>query len=325
MKFPITLQINTAPVDFPMLPSIMRHQLRFFGNLCEEILVTVETAQSKKTMWKSEEWEDNLNKIRTLCSDLQKEYPHLRINELDYSESTRAKISEFFLGHNKKLLPLKDFRGGPSYSYYYGLYSAKSKYVFHLDSDILFYGNCEGWLSEAVDILQADQSILIAAPLIGPPKYEGPMPMIHKKRYNPTGMYKQTGHGYLYKDISSRLFMVEKARLEGFCLMTRPNLDQRVKALLRNTPAYHTPERSLTVAMQKAGMHRLDFLGVDPGFWSYHCPGHRVPEFMAIIDHAIAKIEEGFFTESQRGMHNFTTPFFDALKESFSSEASKTS
>ncbi len=321
MQHPTTLQINTAPVDYRFLPQILKHQLKIFGNSCEEILLTIETQQSKKTRWRSNQWDENLQKIYELVEELQLIYPHLKPNPVDYSYQTRKKVSRYFLSSPNKLVPFKDFRGGPYYSYYYGIYSSSKKYVLHMDSDILYHGDGDSWLSEALSIIKTDRSALLVAPLIGPPVLEGKnMPIVHKKRYNPISNYDKVKNGYVYKDMSTRVFLVAKARLKNFCPITYPNFDQIMKSWIRKTSPYDTPEKSISDAMQKEGIYRIDFLGEGKGLWSIHSDFSHDQDFLKKLDHIINKIEEGFFTESQRGWHDFSHDFYDALTESFYKE-----
>ncbi len=48
MKFPVSVQINIAPVDLLLLPSILPHQLRIFSGLCEEVLLTARDENVKE-------------------------------------------------------------------------------------------------------------------------------------------------------------------------------------------------------------------------------------------------------------------------------------
>ena len=73
MQHPTTLQTNTAPVDYRFLPQILKHQLKIFGNSCEEILLTIETQQSKKTRWRSNQWDENLQNDHIRISAFLKE------------------------------------------------------------------------------------------------------------------------------------------------------------------------------------------------------------------------------------------------------------
>lgn len=327
MQHPITLQINTAPVDYPFLLGILKHQLKFFGASCAEIILTLETRQSKRTRWKSEDWDANLEKIYELVDELKKEYPQLQLSPIDYSDEARKNVTDYFIKQKKKdrIMPFKDFRGGPYYSYYYGLYSASQKYIFHMDSDMLFHGDGEAWLDQAMKIAQEDEKALLIAPLIGPPVEKNtPMPIVHPKRYNPIAGYDGAKNAYIYKDMSTRMFLVEKERLKNFCPITYPHFDQIMKSWIRKTSPYHTPERSISESMQENGLYRVDFLGDGKGLWSLHPQISRDGHFSKMLDHIIRKIEEGFFTESQRGWHDFSRNFYDALKESFSKENSST-
>jgi len=317
MNFPISLQINVAPVDMAFLEPILRHQLSYFANLCEEVVLTLETQKAKNSRWSSSDWDSNLVRVEKLYNQLKKLYPNLTLSKIDYSEEVRREVSDFFLT-NGQLLPLKDFRGGPYYSYYFGIFSCKSKYVLHMDSDLIFHGDPKLWLDEALEVLQKDNSAFLCSPLVGPPMLEGqPIPTDNRKKYNPTGTYGEQSHSFTYKDISTRIFLIEKEQLNGFAIMTRPHLDQWIKAIWRKIPAYHTPENSLSEALQKNGMYRVDFLGRGSGLWSYHPPRKKSEEFLEMLPHIIREIEKGFFTESQRGHHRFTIPFLEALEESF--------
>ena len=321
MKHPITLQINTAPVDFPYFPKILRHQLRHFGSSVNEILITIETRQSKKSRWKSDEWDTNLEKIFQLCEELKRDFPYLKANPIDYSDSTRKEISQYFMRKNKQLIPFKDFRGGPYYSYYFGLFSANEKYVLHMDSDMMFHGNGAKWLDQAMELNERDPKALLISPIIGPPVLpDQKMPLQHPKRYNPIFDYEFAGNGYAYKDMSTRVFMVEKERLKNFCPVTYPHFDQIAKSWLRKTPPYHTPERSISEAMQRAGLYRVDFQGKDEGLYSIHPQIAKDPDFPIMLDFIIGKIEEGFFLEEMRGLQDFTPTFYKTLKESFRKE-----
>jgi len=317
MKFPVSLQINVAPVDMAFLAPIMAHQLSIFGNLCEEIVVTVETKKSENSRWSSSDWDTNLTSLLLLLEEMQVSYPHLLISKIDYSSATHKKASDFFM-ESSELLPWKDFRGGPYYSYYYGVFSCSQKYVLHMDSDMLYCGSAEAWLREALAMMEEDKEVLLCSPLVGPPVRKGEeVPIAHKKRYNPIGNYQSRDFYYKYKDISTRIYLIEKERLHGFAITTRPNLDQWIKAIWRGLPCYHTPERSLSVAMQKRNLFRLDFLGEDGGFWSYHPPAKKSENFLNMLPHVISEIERGFFTEAQRGRQQFTTSLLEALEESF--------
>jgi hypothetical protein len=317
MKLPVTLQINTAPVDISYLPKFLENQLADFGESCSEILITIETRQSKKTRWKSAGWDDGLASILQLCESLKKQYPHLKVNPIDYSLEARKEVSRFFLKTQKKLVPFKDFRGGPYYSYYFGLYSASQPYVLHLDSDMIFSGDGNRWLEQALSLIKKDETALFISPIIGPPVKKGQkMPQQHKKRYNPVSTYEYLGNGFRYKDLSTRVFLVEKVKLRRFCLLTYPNVDQILKSVVRKTKPYHTPERSLSKAMQKEGLYRVDFQG-DPGLYSIHAQVARWPEFLEMHEFVIRKIKEGFFLEEDRGLQDLNPAYLAALKESF--------
>lgn len=78
---------------------------------------------------------------------------------VDYGEDARKRVAqEWTEGHP---VPEKDFRGGPSYAYFYGLTEAKGRYVLHSDSDMFFGGGSQQWIKEAVDLFERSPDILL--------------------------------------------------------------------------------------------------------------------------------------------------------------------
>lgn len=316
MKLPISAQINLAPVDLLILPSILPHQLRTFSHLCQEVVLTLETKMSEKSRWTSSKWNENLTEVQSLVKDLQEDFPNCRLAEIDYSDEKIEEVSRFFLGKGKSKIPLKDFRGGPSYSYLYGLFETKCEHIFHMDSDIIFHGKADQWLKEALEILQKNENIFLCAPLGGPPKYDGALPKIHKKRYNPVSRFEELSYAYMYQDVSTRLYMTTKDKIRHNYLLIRPHLEQIVKAWIRGTEAYHTPERGWSAYIKKTKKYRLDFLPENSEFWSYHFPPTSLhPEFIPLIEISVEKIEKGFYTEDQRGSQEYQHDFIKGLRQ----------
>lgn len=313
MSNAVTLQINIAPVDYPAITHVLPHQLKVLGRQCDEICLTFDTRMSKKSKrFSSETWQENKLLVEEFVKELQMDYPHLKIKEVDYSDAMRRTLSEFFYGSVRKRMPDKDFRGGPFYSYYYGWYATQNDYILHLDADILLGGGSQTWVAEALTYLKNDTQLLYASPLLGPPLYEGKMPTLKAKTYNPISRYPKAGHAYLYKDFSTRIFLLNKQHLKGICLLQHPNLDHHIKALLRGQPPYRFPEGSLSEMMQKHKLLRLDFWGKAPGLWSHH-PGFTGQRYVSQLSKIIKAVEEGRFPEFMRGRQDIIEPYFNMI------------
>ncbi len=167
---PVTLQINVAPPDYPRVRQTLPHQLRMLSEQCAEILIVVD-AQNKLDP-DQQRWNEQLEGIRQLISELQQHYPRVQCHEVDYQKSTNLILSEFFYGKRIQM-PEKDFRGGPFYSYYYAWFMSSYDYIFHLDADMLISGGSQTWVGEALAYLREDESLLGVSPLSGPPHSSG--------------------------------------------------------------------------------------------------------------------------------------------------------
>jgi hypothetical protein len=49
--------------------------------------------------------------------------------------------------------PAKDCFGAPFFAYFYGLATVETRYVLHVDCDLLFGGGSSMWITEAIDLL----------------------------------------------------------------------------------------------------------------------------------------------------------------------------
>jgi len=166
----VTLQISLAPVDFPHAQHILPHQLRQWACQVDEIVLTVDLHRSKSGQF-SRGWHERRPKLLQLTLDCCKEYQHCEVREVDYSKDIANQVGKAFFGSRN--VPAKDHRGGPYYSYFFGLAVAKYDYVLHLDSDMIFGGGSSTWVSEAIQLLNRRDDVLACSPLPGPPTHDG--------------------------------------------------------------------------------------------------------------------------------------------------------
>jgi hypothetical protein len=215
--------------------------------------------------------------------------------------------------------PAKTYRGGPFYAYFFGLYAARHDHVLHLDSDIMFGGRSQTWLEEAMRLLGERPNVLVFQPFPGPPKADG--------RVYAAGAEREPGpiHTLRFRTITTRYFLMSRNRLRervgglgirshspvltkvGFDVWLRGIRDlplrDRLRPLTLATPRIDLPERLLGEAMVAAGMHRVDYLGREPGMWTLH-PRERTETYFRILPELVARIERGDVTEQQRGHYD---------------------
>ena len=162
---PVTLQITLAPSDYRHAKILLEHQARTWRDQVDEILLTIDFHRSPGRF--SERWAEGEHLILPLAQSVG----GARTVAVDYSAAARTRVSgEFFAGAP---VPEKDFRGGPYYSYFFGLTEARNDHVLHTDSDMFFGGGSQTWLAEAVELLHTASDTLVVAPLSGPPAPDG--------------------------------------------------------------------------------------------------------------------------------------------------------
>jgi hypothetical protein len=292
----VTLQINLAPSDWLHAQHILPHQLRQFAGQVDEILLTLDLHRSAGRF--SEGWETGLANMRSLIQECCNHYAHAHLKEVDYSPATVAAVSAMFFGG--RLIPPKDFRGGPFYSYFFGLYAAKHRYILHLDSDLLMGGGSPNWIAEAIDLLNNHPNILFCGPLPGPPTSDGTL------RSQVAEPQPYTSPAFCFSSLSTRYFLFDRDRFSTQIQqlpLKRASMWGFIKAIVEGNYPYQLPEDIWTETMFQHHLSRVDFLGDHPGMWSLH-PPYRSKNFYDCLPELVQKIESGNIPEAQRGDHD---------------------
>ncbi|MFP2926754.1 hypothetical protein ACLESO_16400 [Pyxidicoccus sp. 3LG] len=296
---PVSLQINLAPTDYPHARLILPHQLRQLGPSVQEILLVVDLHRSQGARF-AEAWVERKPKMERLLSELSSADARIRVVEVDYSPATTRALSERFFGGTR--LPMKDSRGGPYHSYFFGLAAAAHDHVLHLDADMLIGGGSRTWLAEAETQLASHEDLVSCSPLSGPPRADGTVAG-DPRWFQPDASVRQ---GFRFHRFSSRVFFVDR---EAFARRVGP-LHARLappihvlRALRAGNPPYREPENLITRTLSRKGLWRLDFLGEPPGLWTLH-PQYRSPTFYERLPELIARVESGDMPDAQRGQEN---------------------
>jgi len=291
----VTLQINLAPSDWLHAKYILPHQLRQWTKQVDEVLLTLDLHRSKGRF--AEGWEERRPKMQRLIQECCVQYPNVRLQEVDYSPKVVAQVSAMFFGGRS--IPPKDFRGGPFYAYFFGLYAAKHNCVFHLDSDMMFGGGSSTWIAEAIGLLKERPDLLFCAPLPGPPTADGQL----RSQVAQSESHPSLGLAFRFSSLSTRIFLLDRDRFTAKIQqlpLTYTSVRGIIKALIEGNYPYALPEEIFTQAMLKHSLLRVDFLGKSPGMWSIH-PPYRSENFYQQLPEIIHKIETGNIPEAQRG------------------------
>jgi hypothetical protein len=297
------LQVNLTPGDFPHARHTLPHQMRQWTGQVREVLLTVDSRPGKGRF--AVGWEASAPLLDGLLSDVCSRWPHARVCAVDYSPAAARAVADLFF--RGRAVPAKDFRGGPFYSYFFGLFAASQEYVLHADSDMLFGGGSASWAEEGRRLLESCPDLFACSPHPGPPMADG---SLRTQQATPA----QVGSpAFRFPGMSTRVFLVHRAgirdRLGGLPLRG-PSWRNRIKALVEGNPSADLPEHLLSAAMAERGLCRIDFLGTPPGMWSLH-PPYRSDAFYRELPRLVERVERGDVPETQRGDHDVNDSMID--------------
>lgn len=292
----VTLQVNVAPSDLRYAMHTLPHQLRQWAGQVHEVLFTVDNRPSGR---RTPATPEQVQALERLIGDLQARYPHVRSISIDYSPETVEEVSYTFFGGRR--IPEKDFRGGPLFGYFYGLHAARHDHVLHADSDMMFGGGSQRWISEALAVLAARPEVLACSPLPGPPTADGSL------RSQAADAEPGPGVAYRFQTLSTRVFLLDRrtlAKHRGSArIRWRRPFRSVLKALALGFSPYECAEEPISRMMRRRELFRVDLLGESPGMWSLH-PAVRTEAYFRHLPELIRSVERGEVPEEQRGEHD---------------------
>lgn len=302
MSNKITLQINLSPNDWRFASQTLHHHVRMFNEGVDEIFISLDLHKSKGHF--SKNYETGLIEINKILDEIKKASEKVRIDHISYKHEKVREISRCFFSRDE--MPLKDFRGGPFYQYFYGLYASKYDYILHIDSDMLFGGNVKFWIKQAIQLLEEDK-LVACSPLPGPPEE-------NEQLFNQSYTKKQEyPHTYFFPHFSTRVFFIHREKfiqkMEGLS-PARCSSRGVFKAIIDGNPSYDLPENIFSTLMCRKNLLRADFLGEPPGFWSLH-PPYRTDEFFEKLPEIINMVESGTIPDGQRGYYDINDSLVD--------------
>jgi len=300
MKNPVTLQISLAPSDFRHARQLLPHQIRTWRDQVSEILLTVDLHRSAGRF--STHWEEGRKQIFELARSIE----GAQVIEVDYGAAAMQRVANEFFGGNAPV-PVKDFRGGPYFSYFFALSQATFDHVLHLDSDMLFGGGSSSWLEEALADQSTDAKVLFSAPLPGPPTEDGQLCSQEASRLS------GKPHIHDFDTMSTRLFLLSRNRFSqkiGALHQRRPSVRSVIKATIEKNPRADLPEHLFSAAMQEHGLIRREFLGTSAGMWHLH-PPYRCADFFSKLPSLVNRCETDQLPAEQRGYHDINESLVD--------------
>jgi len=301
----ITLQISTAPTDNRLLKSIIHHQIKVFEEQVSEILITGDIRPGKGRFQFNNKAIQEFRNILESFTDLS---PKVKVLFVDYSPKIRKEIAADLWGLSD--LPIKDYRGGPFYSYLYGIGIASGSHILHLDSDILLGGEAKSWCAEAMELYESDVRIATILPYSGPPLLEDKIPEHYRLRAEP---YPDIPKTYTSNSFTTRIFFISKKRLRlilNQIELKKPDLLRSMLGLWYQNPLVLAPEQLISSFLDHEDYFRVDYPGSGAPLWTLH-PPFRSEEFYNRLEGIIEAVENNEIPPEQRGYHDLNRGFIN--------------
>lgn len=188
------------------------------------------------------------------------------------------------------------FRGYPINGSFKQFLGTDSKYILHLDCDMIFY-EAQGfsWIQEGFKIMEENEDILCVLPRGGPPTKDG---YLHQGS-TPYRIDEKRGL-YLFKNFTSRHYLIHRERFLSLLPLKPLWLSWRdpIKSRLCGTGKMLCWETIVEEALRKSDMWRADLMTEQA--WSLH-PGDRSEEFYQLLPQIIQSVNRNEFPEDQRG------------------------
>ncbi len=188
------------------------------------------------------------------------------------------------------------FRGYPIYGSFKQFIDTDSKYILHLDCDMIFYeAPTFSWIQEGIRVMEENEDILCVLPRGGPPTKDG---SLHQ---GSTSYKSDEKRGlYLFKNFTSRHYLIHRERFLSLLPLKPLWLSWRepIKSRLFGNGKMLCWETMVEHALEKSDMWRADLM-TDQA-WSLH-PGDRSKEFYQLLPQIIDSINRNEFPEEQRG------------------------
>lgn len=188
------------------------------------------------------------------------------------------------------------FRGYPIYGSFNQFLDTDSKYILHMDCDMIFYEASEySWIKEGIRVMEENEDILCVLPKGGPPIKDGTLHQgttqyqIDKKR----GLY-------LFKNFTSRHYLIHRKRFLSLMPMKPLWLSyrERIKNRLLGNGNMLCWETMVELALENSSLWRADLMSDQA--WSLH-PGDRSEKFYNFLPKIIECTNRNEFPNEQRG------------------------
>lgn len=163
----VSFTVNVCNSDAPYLEQTLRHMMRQLNFPFAERIATYDPGSQVGKY--AERIQGSQHEVERILKTLLDDKVIDRVDAVPWKPEAQDHILQKYFGD--QLIDLKDFSGAPIYQYLYALDACTGEYIFHVDSDILFYRQGErSWLFDGLALLQQAPNVIVATPQGGPPQ-----------------------------------------------------------------------------------------------------------------------------------------------------------
>lgn len=163
----VSFSVNVCNSDAPYLDATLRHMMRALHYPFSERIITYDPGrQEGKYASRQQGARSDIERIlEGLLSDRLID----RVDIIPWDRASEQRILTRYFGRDD--IDLKDFSGAPIYQYLYALDACQGDYVFHADSDMLFYrARTRSWIHRGLELLKQQPGVIVTTPQGGPPQ-----------------------------------------------------------------------------------------------------------------------------------------------------------
>ena len=286
----ISCFIFVARSDAAFLPSTLPPLCRMAEKANCHTKIIVDATDPNGVLGKSLE-HSKLSKVIEVIESVKKNYP-FEYEVFSPVPNEVLKLSKLHFGS-----PYKEthcFRGYPLHGSMRQFHNDESKYILHLDCDMIFYEKKGfSWIKEGVKIMEEYEDILCVLPRGGPPSKTNTIPQGTTK-YEVDNKRRL----FLFKNFSSRHYLINRERFLNLLPMKPLWLSWRepFKSALCGKGKMLCWEDIVSQALNNSDYWRADLQTSES--WSIH-PGDRSEKFYTLLPQILKLTQKGVFTEEQ--------------------------
>lgn len=274
----VSFSVNVCNSDAPYLEQTLRHMMRQLAFPFAERVATYDPGRQVGKY--AERIQGSQSDVERILDTLLAEDVIDRVDVVPWTEDEQHRILTAYFDDER--IDLKDFSGAPIYQYLYALDACSGDYIFHVDSDMLFYRAGErSWLYDGLDLLQREARVVVATPQGGPPQARNWLERLTGVSFE----RKLRSPWHRAHFTSTRYFLMDTARF-------------RAALPLQQAKPGEPLENSLSHTFNQKGYERWSMNGYT--HWAIH-PWRHDENYVRHLDDLIWAVENGIYPFKRTG------------------------